>query len=46
MYPVDLYHSKIAQVMTTSGPATSAYVDSAVQTVMKIHSSRVCVAAP
>ena len=39
MFPVDLYHSKTRQVMTTSGPASSSYVDAAVQTVLRIHTS-------
>lgn len=42
LFPVDIYHSKIRQVMTTTGPSSNAYIDSAVKTVLKIHHSQVC----
>ena len=41
VFPVDLYHSKARQVMTASGPATKAYVTSAVDIVMRIHKQEV-----
>lgn len=41
LFPVDIYHSKIRQVMTTSGPSSNAYISSAVKTVLKIHQSQV-----
>lgn len=37
---MDLYHSKVRQVMTVSGPSNSSYVDTCVQTVLKIHGSQ------
>lgn len=36
-YPVDLYHSKLRQVMTASGPSNNSYVQAAVDVVMSIH---------
>jgi HrpA-like RNA helicase len=41
LFPVDIYHSKIRQVMTATGPSSNAYVASAVSTALKIHSSQV-----
>jgi HrpA-like RNA helicase len=41
LFPVDIYHSKIRQVMTASGPSSNAYVTDAVKTVLKIHHSQV-----
>lgn len=40
LFPVDIYHSKIRQVMTATGPSSNAYVNSAVKTVLKIHQSQ------
>jgi ATP-dependent RNA helicase DHX8/PRP22 len=40
LFPVDIYHSKIRQVMTATGPSSNAYVASAVRTVLKIHQSQ------
>lgn len=39
VFHVDLYHSKVRQVMTASGPSNNSYVDSCVNTVLKIHQS-------
>jgi ATP-dependent RNA helicase DHX8/PRP22 len=39
VFPVDIYHSKMTQTMTAAGPSSSAYVEAAVDTVMKIHSN-------
>ena len=39
LFHVDLYHSKVKQVMTASGPSNSSYVESCVKTVLKIHDS-------
>lgn len=39
LFHVDLYHSKVRQVMTASGPSNNSYVDSCVNTVLKIHGS-------
>jgi HrpA-like RNA helicase len=41
IFPVDIYHSKIRQVMTASGPSSNAYLASSVKTVLKIHHSQV-----
>lgn len=40
IFHVDLYHSKARQVMTASGPSNNSYVDSCVNTVLKIHNSQ------
>ena len=40
MFHVDLYHSKVRQVMTASGPSNNSYVESCVNTVLKIHNSQ------
>lgn len=37
IFPVDIFHSKIRQVMTTSGPASLSYVNDAVELVLQIH---------
>lgn len=37
VFPVDLYHSKLAISMTASGPATNAYVQAAAETALQIH---------
>jgi HrpA-like RNA helicase len=37
VFPVDLYHSKLRQVMTMSGPASASYVDDAVELALQIH---------
>ena len=37
VFPVDIYHSKMTQTMTAAGPSSSAYVEAAVDTIMKIH---------
>ena len=37
VFPVDIYHSKIRQVMTASGPSNSDYVSAAVEAVLNIH---------
>ena len=39
VYPVDIYHSKIRQIMTASGPSSSAYVKSAADIVLQFHLS-------
>lgn len=36
-FPVDIYHSKTKQIMTASGPANNAYIQAAVDVVLKIH---------
>lgn len=41
LYPVDLYHSKIRQIMTVSGPSTKSYIQSAVDIIIKIHNEEV-----
>ena len=39
IFPVDIYHSTMKQIMTTTGPASSnTYVSAAVDAVLKIHS--------
>lgn len=37
VFPVDIYHSKTRQVMSVSGPASSAYIQAAVDVVLRIH---------
>jgi HrpA-like RNA helicase len=37
IYPVDIFHSKMMQVMTPTGPSNKSYVQAAVEIVMKIH---------
>eukprot|EP01041_Mallomonas_annulata_P006647 gene6647-13457_t len=37
VHPVDIYHSKARQVMTTSGPSTNGYIQSAADVVLRIH---------
>ena len=39
-FPVDIYHSKLRQVMTASGPASSGYVQAAADVVMRLHRHR------
>ena len=39
VYPVSLYHSKLAMAMTAHGPATNAYVRNAAETALQIHCS-------
>ena len=36
LFPVDIYHSKLRHVMTKHGPATSEYVQHAVDLVLKV----------
>lgn len=37
VFPVDIYHSKMKQTMTTSGPATNTYIQKAAEIVLRIH---------
>jgi ATP-dependent RNA helicase DHX8/PRP22 len=37
VFPVDIFHSKLRQVMTTAGPANSSYVNDAVNLAIQIH---------
>ncbi|KAJ1437260.1 P-loop containing nucleoside triphosphate hydrolase protein, partial [Ochromonadaceae sp. CCMP2298] len=37
IFPVDIYHSKSRQVMTATGPSNAAYVQSAVEVILKLH---------
>ena len=39
-HPVDVYHSKQAQVMTRFGPANRAYVSAAVDVALQLHKSQ------
>lgn len=39
VHSVKIFHSKSRQVMTATGPATTEYVDAAVDVVMKIHNA-------
>lgn len=36
-YPVDIYHSKVKQIMTVNGPANQSYIQSAVDIAKRIH---------
>ena len=40
LFPVDIFHSKTRQVMTRSGPASSAYVQAAAEVVLQIHAQQ------
>jgi len=40
LHDVDIYHSKTKQVMTAHGPSTNAYVQDAVDLVLKLHRSQ------
>jgi HrpA-like RNA helicase len=39
IFPVDIYHSKMKQIVTTSGPSNHAYIESAAHLACKIHTS-------
>jgi ATP-dependent RNA helicase DHX8/PRP22 len=41
VYPVEIYHSKIKQVMTRYGPSSNGYIQNAVDLCMQIHNTEI-----